>query len=303
MSTQMQPKIPATQIVANVRDPFAGIQRVRLNTLEVAEVTITPALATSWLNLNQNFRALSESRAGGLGEQMKERWDLNGETIKFGKRDGKWVLVDGQHRLRGCVVSGRKFRSLVVWGVSSDLAIDIGAVRKLADLFHSQGEKNYNALAAAVKWMWKFENDKMRATGEGARVSHFELLDVLARHPDIRHSTTVAHAVREILPYSVAAFFHYIFSRRSLAESNQFFEALGTGANLERDDPVFLLRRRLLKDKDATKLKLRTIEKIALVTKAWNYWIAGRSINSAHLRWRGVGPQAEAFPEVEGLNV
>lgn len=291
---------PASRILAGNQDPFANVRRIKLHNLEVAEVAITPALAALWLGLNRNFRALSEHRASMLAGQMKAGWDVNGETVKFARKGDQWVLVDGQHRLRGCVLSGHSFESLVVWGVDSDLAVDVGAIRQLADILHSRGEKNANALAAAIRWIWKWENGKFRSAGLEAQTSHAVLLDVLARHPDIRHSVAVGAATKEILPLSMAIFLHYAFSLVDGLAASKFFDALSTGVNLERDDPIFILRRRLLKDKDSTKLKLRAVEKLALAIKTWNLWVAGRSASTSSIRWRSVGPAVEPFPEIEG---
>lgn len=271
--------------------------RVRLGSLEVAEVYITPTLAAEWMRQNSNFRPLNERRVARLAEEIAAfKWDLNGETIKFNS-DGS--LKDGQHRLSACIRANTAFSSLVVWGIPSDLSIDTGTSRQLADVLYSRGEKDVNVLAAAVRWVWKYEQGKLRDTA--AATSHATLLEVLSRHPQLRSSVGVARPAINLLPFSAAIFLHYVFSLKDAAAANQFFEAFTTGINLQQDDPIFHLRRRLLKDKDSKKTKLRLMEKVALCIKAWNLWVNGRTTNC--LKVTLTGPSPEAFPEIEGKTI
>jgi hypothetical protein len=290
--------IPQGIPTSGENDPFEGITRFKLGTLEAAEVEINPKRAEVWTGLNDNYREHVEFRSKTLSVQMSLSWDVNGETIKFALRDGRWVLVDGQHRLRACILANVPFTSLVVWGVQSDLAIDTGAVRQLADVLHSRGERNSAALAAAVRWMWKYEGDNLRATGEQARAAFVTLLNVLQRHPQLRESVTVAHSVKEIMPHSPAAFLHYAFGLKDASAADKFFEALATGVNLQNDSAIYHLRRRLIRDRDATKAKLRLIEKLGLTIKAWNLWVQGRTCGVLKIVLSG--PHPEPFPTIEG---
>ena len=68
-------------------------------------ITITPAVAADWLGKSNNVRGLNPHRARELALQMESNdWELNGESIKF---DTKGDLVDGQHRLKACVMSNK----------------------------------------------------------------------------------------------------------------------------------------------------------------------------------------------------
>ena len=101
--------------------------------------TITPAKAKEYLKKNtNNYRKMSRSTIRSYAEDIKNgRWELNGETIIFGK-DG--VLKDGQHRLAAIVLAGKPADILVVRGVETDAhKIDIGKVRTNVDILNAEG--------------------------------------------------------------------------------------------------------------------------------------------------------------------
>lgn len=108
-------------------------------TITSAVETITPAKAKEYLKKNtNNYRKMSRSTIRSYAEDIKNgRWELNGETIIFGK-DG--VLKDGQHRLAAIVLAGKPADILVVRGVETDAhKIDIGKVRTNVDILNAEG--------------------------------------------------------------------------------------------------------------------------------------------------------------------
>ena len=65
--------------------------------------------------LNGGNRKVSSVKVAEYEDAMSvDEWPLTGATIVFGK-SGR--LLDGQHRLRACVRSGKPFRSYVVFGI------------------------------------------------------------------------------------------------------------------------------------------------------------------------------------------
>lgn len=297
------PDEPPESNVTNIADPFTGVLFTRLGILEVAEVKVTPFLAAKWLQCNNNYRELNESRARVLSHNMAEGWHVNGESIKFQWDDDRgWELVDGQTRLRACLLAKIPFTSLVVRGVESDREIDTGLSRKFADLLHSEGYKNVLALAAAVRLLWRYQNKKMRATGIEGVASITTLLQTFNEHHDIHVHTTRNHAVTSLLPYSSAVFLSYMFAGVAGDEvAAQFFDSLASGENLSGDDPIFILRARLLKEKDKKRhMKLPALDRLAITIKAWNFWISGQSASRDRIRWRASGTEAEPFPTIKG---
>lgn len=107
--------------------------------IQSAVETITPAKAKEYLKKNtSNYRKMSRSVIRSYADDIKNgRWELNGETIIFGK-DGS--LKDGQHRLAAIVLAGKAADILVVRGVESGAhKIDIGKRRTDVDILNAEG--------------------------------------------------------------------------------------------------------------------------------------------------------------------
>lgn len=75
-----------------------------------------------------------------------------------------------------------------------------------------------------------------------------------------------------------------------------FISAIAHGSGLTEQDPAYLLRQRLLKDKAAKTTSLTRNMKAALIIKAWNVYRVGGVIGN--LRWAGSGPMSESFPTI-----
>jgi len=73
----------------------------------------------------------------------------------------------------------------------------------------------------------------------------------------------------------------------------EFSRRVASGADLPSDDPVLLLRRRLIQQK-YDKYRLKNDELAAFIIKAWNAYRTGASLNV--LRWVRGGQNPEAFP-------
>jgi len=195
------------------------------------------------------------------------------------------------------VIADVPFTSFVVWGVESDTHIDVGVQRTFSDLLMMRGEVNVHMLAASLRVLYRYLNGYMRSSNVETMPSNGQLLELLVQYPEIRLSiTAVSHDVWRLMPRSTAIGLHYIFSLKHGQEAaNKFFSKLASGSELIEDDPVFHLRRTLLRDL-SEKRKLPTMMKLALTIKAWNSWIEGRPLRL--LKFNAVGPQAEEFPEI-----
>lgn len=257
-------------------------------------VTITPQIAAKWLSGSKNFRKRNLAKEAVYAEDMRGgRWDVNGETIKL---NGDGSVKDGQGRLHACVAANVSFKSVVVSGVESDVNIDVGERRSLAQLLTSRGEINTSHLAGAIRWQWKYEKNAMRSTGKGALVSNACLLEVFDRNQELRDAITPSIRVKFLVPGSVMAFLLYQFSLRDADMASVYLESVATGADLAVDDAVLQFRSRMQKNRDDKKYSMRPIEIMALGIKAWNFWRRGQTCGT--LIWRATGPSPEAFPEI-----
>lgn len=254
--------------------------------------TVTPKKAREWLSKNIENRPLSDRHVLRLSEAMaRGEWMVNGETVKF---DQAGHIKDGQHRLNAVVLFGKPVDMMIVRGIPSDSfdTIDRGKLRSLSDVFGRHGEQYRCALAAAVSWLWRWENGIMQSYG--ATPSPAQAMDVLTRNPGLRDSVSQVfnQSVSAYLSPSIGAFCHYIFSKKSKSGADDFFSKLATGEELKKTQGVYQLRKRLI-DNRASKGKLRGNAITALTIKAWNVSRNGDSIQS--LGWR----VDEDFPKVK----
>lgn len=243
-------------------------------------IIVTPELATRWLEENNwNNRPVRDAWVTRLAADMTAgKWrGQNGEAIKF---DTAGRLVDGQHRLWACVVSGKAFESLLVEGVEPEdySTIDIGAKKGLQDFLGPMGgEKNVHLLSSALRLVHAWQHDHLTNLKDGKKTPTIaELEATLVDHPKLRMSVAYVSgkkSVRDVLVGSFACLIHYaglLEERVSTVES--FLDRLGDGVGLESDDPVYQLRKFLLSQRGPVPGKRRSGKEfvLALTIKAWN---------------------------------
>lgn len=259
--------------------------------------TITPEIAKKYLGLNVNFRSMKTKASDAYAKDMAAGgWDLNGEAIKFDK-EGK--MVDGQNRLRACVVSRTPFTTVVVRGILSPMNLDEGVRRNFAQLLYFRGETSAKNLSAATNVLFHyFKSNAFYSNAENA--TNAELDRVLEQNPEIRESIKVVSGITRITGrLSLNAALHYLFSLKADKEkAESFYSAIIVGANLMPEDSRFLLRNRLINTK-TSKAQLTSKEMAALIIKAWNYYLEERPIKK--LAWTSVGDSPEPFPEIASI--
>lgn len=263
--------------------------------MKAAVETISPQRAAQWLKDSTNYRKMSARRVERMAQLIQQGfWDVNGETIKF---NGDGTLKDGQHRLAACVQADKSIKSVVVYGIPTDLHVDVGKARTFAEWLHAQGEKNCSQLASALRFVWDYKHDNFGAkSGRYAGgPSMRELIQLLAKHPQLRDSVSLRRCGRLLAP-SLSGGLHYLFRRKSSGLADDFIDGVRGELIVEdRDDPVERLRIILLKDM-RSRDHMTTRHKAALCIKAWNYWRAGTEVKS--LRFIATGQSREPFPVI-----
>lgn len=256
---------------------------------------VTAALAQNWLKCNiDNNRPLNQERINQYARDMRAgRWKENGDTIKFAVGG---ALIDGQHRLQACVVSGVGFWALIAYGINPDafMTIDRNQVRSTGQLLHlSSGVSDYNQLAATLSWLWRFRDGIMLAQRHPTSIESAELLQT---HPQLKDSVAAAKKILTRFkagPCAIVSVCHYLFSRQDATLAELFFDALGSGANLKETDPVYSLRQRIINQGSSRSAKITNHELVALYFKAWIAEREQRPVKSV-LKWAST----ETFPNI-----
>lgn len=123
-------------------------------------LTVTPEIATSWLDKNKENRAVNSSRVTQYSKAMKEgRWIENGQPIIVSD-DG--YLIDGQHRLNAIIKANATLDMLVVTLREVDGGGELTARNVPIDIGQSRTVANITGLhpriASIVRQMiWMFE--------------------------------------------------------------------------------------------------------------------------------------------------
>ncbi len=284
---------------------------------EVILETITPAQASKWLLTMVNNRTLSQSKAIEYAIAIDDaRWVVNGETIKF---DAEGRLFDGQHRLQGCVLADKPFKSYVAYGISDTDAfstVDVGKNRSHGDVFSMAGYPSCNLASGAAMLIYQYKNDLFGPGGstnrrytknaktilkkldrlplKGASVTKEELLSFAAPFKDrliaaVRFAENVR--ARKMLSTGMVAGCYFLFCEKSEVDAQRFFVDLCEGVGLSGSDPVYWLRERLMTNMAAPN-KLTRGAVLMLIFKAWNKRRAGDKTKTLKLI------EGEEFPKL-----
>jgi hypothetical protein len=272
-------------------------------TLTVGARWIDPTLAGKLLQRMVKNRKVNEDVVRKYAADMKgNRWLLNGETIII---DDSGYMTNGQHRCLACIRSGCDFPSLIVIGVPSERdtfnTTDQGAPRKLSSLLHMEDVPYSAKVGPAIKQYMHFVEHGWFNNDRTTRWrSNLEWIHILDSHKEVVASVNFIMSrckkLRPFLPETTAAAMHAIFSQLHKARADTFFESLASGDGLSADDAVFVLRERLIADKDArTRQRLAASgphpgRQSALVIKAWNVFVADRTIIRLSYSPRGERP-------------
>ena len=260
---------------------------------------ITPNVAKKMMERNtNNFRSLDHRRVKRYSAIMKRgEWDLNGESIKT-NCDGS--IVDGQHRLAAVIASGVTIESLIVEGVQSVGTIDAGKPRQISDYLSHDGYKNATTLAALTKRLWQVSHGYNHGSrGVDIAFTYEQAKETIAARPWITNVLTASSRCRNVCSASmiggIAA--EAIDKGWGVALVESFLADVATGQGLDVDNPAYLLRERLIKNK-TSKQKLTTKYICALIIKAWNAYAQGLTSTNSSISWRATGPNAESYPSV-----
>ena len=256
--------------------------------------TVTPPIARVILMHNTSNRAIVAAGVAEWSVALRKRaWEENGEPIIIAVTG---ELNDGQHRLTAVVETGIPLRTLIVVGVSrqSRKTVDTGKKRTPGHVLGMSGVANATLAASALKLLLNFEAGLHLQTHRQA----FEIELAHASHPAITEGSNHACKAARLFKQSLGLFtcLHYMMARVDAAKAGLFFEMLFTGIGfVDKDHPVARLRARLQSNM-AAKGKLPAMEVAAIIIKAWNAFVEGRTIDA--LRWRTVGDAPESFPQV-----
>jgi hypothetical protein len=245
----------------------------------VDEWRITPAQAEMMLAWNNKNRSLNQALVERIRRDMANgNWHYTGEPIIFSNER----LLDGQHRLHGCVAAGVPFVTNVTFGVEDDSwsYIDVGTARSPGDVFKIHGVKSANDMAAASRLIYSYEIDRVREQrGLKGKLNHEELYAKYLTYDGIHNGLRFAVKWREEKLCGrnavIAAF--YICQKIDATQAEIFFSKVGSNLNFSGPNDPALVLLKFFRKRVSEGHSIRNYDAVAAILTAWNSMRAGRS--------------------------
>jgi hypothetical protein len=244
---------------------------------------------------------------------LGDRWRVNGETIILGYTPAtdKGIVLDGQNRLKGCILAGKPLSSWVIFGQDPEdfATIDRGAMRSIADDLSIIGHKNVALLAAAAKLADAYmKGDRSQNIMVGRALSE-NVTAFVAANPGIVDSVDTAGPKRKTIPVAgrVMCALHYLFGLKNAGIRDEYFARLEDGAAMEVGHPILAIRQRIFQDQAKSAKSLRNQYDSAfscmyLMIRAWNCMRSGKNAPSyfkVTTSVNGRGLESIVLPDIE----
>lgn len=274
----------------------------------IGPLTISPEVAVEMLGSNTANRRRKDLKIDRYArDMMNGSWRLTGQSVQF-SRSGR--LLDGQNRLMACIKAGVPFQTFVSVGLDDDamISIDKGTPRSFADDLTILGYSNANRLAAAVSAIYRYmlTDDVAALAAQTQRVSMSsdEGFEVLKEHPGIESTMGELgrrDKLRKVAPMSIIDSFAYVVGRVHHDDMVYFFDRIGNPVGLKEGSPILALisaceSDSIKRNRIGVRGGLNSQYKVALLTKAWNAYMDGRSVS--RLSYRAGGARPEDFPQL-----
>ena len=264
---------------------------------------VTPEEARLWLDTKRSKnRPISENAVAKYTQEMLAgRFVDNAKGLVFGVSGN---LLDGQHRLSACVRANKPFPTTITWGVPDEYfdTIDDCNSRSLADVMHIKGETSSILLAAGVRFLWEYATGQIEHKDlRKGRIATKPLLEAtLDKHRKITTSVKFYSMLKArpgglMIPAGMSIGLHYLFSLVDEKKADDFFSRLQSGLELKDDDPVYILRARLIAGQKEASTKLTRSAMYYYTVTSWNAYVSGTYMK--RLVFNADTPQ----PEIENV--
>ena len=271
-----------------------------LPVLTMEYVEVTPDMAWDFLSRTTiKNRFITQSTVHKYARQiMAERWCVTGEALKF---DDLGNLLDGQHRLWGFIETGLESAVfLVIKNIpaSSQPFIDTPKPRTPANTLEMEGVPDPRIAAATVKMLNEYEHNRMPGSSAWrVALDNQGIYQYTLDHPDVLTSVSAvadSKGLKDLGKPATIAFTHCVTSRLNPTVAADFWRRIADADYDGVGDPVQRIRERLIIARRQPHSTVSPTMTAALVFKAWNAAVRGRTIGN--LNWVQRGEKMEKFP-------
>lgn len=278
---------------------------IRNPPLHSVVIEIGPKAAEQLMKLsNTKNRPKQTHHAQKLGAALSsDGYELTGDTIKFSK---KGVLLDGQHRLDGCIKSKASITSHVVFGLDDDVfdVLDQGKKRTPGDILALCGVPEATMVAGAIAWVLRFQAGlDIKSDGSGSLTQRGEITPRKIRELALGKMKNIIDYVKDAKlvntaykhPPTMIAGLLYLIGKRDPALARDFAHEWVHGAKIGRNKNFDVLNQRIMSIANANNGTVHRGMRAALLIQTFNYWNAHLIATPRALTWR----KGWTFPTLE----
>jgi hypothetical protein len=259
---------------------------------------VGPAKAKAFLDKNERNRPLNDKLVDLYAYDMKQgKWVFNNDAICF---NSQGALSNGQHRLNAIIRSGQTCEFVVIRKMEDDAFkyMDTQKKRTAADVLAIEGVSEANRIAAIANFVMNFERNSfsnaLTQSRKGKGMSNADISNFVHRH-----KTKLLESIpygynkgnRSLIPPSTLSGLYFLFAKKDENLADKFCHQLIVGTELSSDNPIYLLRQKLIANIRSIK-KMAKIHRLALICKAWNFYVTGKKVT--HFGWNSM---SEPFPK------
>jgi hypothetical protein len=245
--------------------------------------TITPERAKELLTRSKPNRVVNERNVIAIALDIEAgRWDLNGETIKIAP-SGR--ILDGQHRLLGCVLANKPFRTLIAYDINEKTfkTIDMGRFRTAADILQTEGYVSTTTTASAARRVRNY----ISGGSLDLSLTRLVVTDFVAAHPYLNTICKMVDPIARSFPRTPLATVLYLANtnRSYELETIKFLEGVHSGANLQKGDPRLTLREwyRYEAQHSRSGKSVSCNAATGATIRAWNAYASGKSMSAIRM--------------------
>lgn len=257
---------------------------------------VTPELAEKWLSeSNPHNRHVKPHIVTRYAKDMKAgRWVFTGDPIQF---DYEGNLLNGQHRLSAIIESDTPQRVSVWEGLDPSVqdAMDAGSMRVAGEQLQIHGMNNGRVIAAVIRMVIKW-NAGQFSSRDNASTS--EVIEFYSKDSELlslaTHWALVCNKSVHIGRAALGAFAYRLFklSEKYSDFTNRefvldFLDKLSTGADLEKGDPILLLRETSARYR-LNKIRRSELRDLYNLARTWNAYMSGEKLLKLQLPKNGI---------------
>ena len=268
--------------LAKQQDAFLALMRDPPENSRV--VTITPGLA-EWILNSFNPEGVNRKAKPVRIQRYKEAmesnaWMLTGEPLIMGRQQ----LLDGQNRLKGCVRSGKSFRTHVVFGIADNVfaVINSGKSRNASDTFYTAAVKDYSIVSQAVRWLMLYAdgNPKARTSYSNQEMwNYYNNADAIDQEA-LELAVARAKLVSKVIPRPAMCAHFYLFGKKNERTAQKMAADFDKNQHGARKLTAFLAK--VKKDQQG---RLNDIWVNAMIVATWNAYRDNRAVTKKDLTW------------------